>query len=99
MKIRVIAVLLLALTACAAPVATTAVAVGAAAYERGHGRCVAACTPGNTCNPATGFCDAIPCAQGCPAGQACQITATGSRCEPASALTVQKNAATPGGAP
>ena len=61
---------------CAAPLATTAVAVGAATYEREHGRCVAACTPGNQCNAATGFCEPIPCAKGCPrASPACKGSA------------------------
>jgi hypothetical protein len=87
-RAAVIAALLLA-AACAAPVATTAVAVGAASYQREHGGCVAACTPGHACNPSTGFCDPVPCAAGCPAGQACVATATGSRCEPREATQVE----------
>lgn len=80
-------VLMLGLQGCPAPMATTAVALGAAAHERAHGRCVAACTPGHVCNPATGFCDAIPCPNGCPAGQSCfSDSPAGPRCEPSGRL-------------
>jgi len=85
---------------CAAPVATTAVALGVAAHERSAGRCVAACTPGHVCNPGTGLCDPIPCAKGCPGGSSCVSTSTGSRCEPSGTLMVSQPAITnEGGAP
>ena len=80
---------------CAAPLATTAVAVGAASYQVEHGGCVAACTPGHQCNSATGLCEAIPCAKGCPAGQSCVQGLRAPRCEPTDALTVQKSTNTP----
>ncbi|MBS2028686.1 MAG: hypothetical protein JST54_12360 [Deltaproteobacteria bacterium] len=93
---RLASLLLLPLAlSCAAPLATTAVAVGAASYEREHGRCVAACTPGHQCNAATGLCDPIPCAKGCPAGQACVQGLRAPRCEPTGALTIEKSTNTP----
>ena len=91
-RFSIFGLLLGGLLGCA-PVATTAVALGAATHARAHGRCVAACTPGNVCNPETGFCDPIPCGSGCAAGERCIASAPGGpRCEPFGELGVKRGA-------
>ena len=81
---------------CAAGLATSAVAVGAAIHQRAHGRCVAACTAGNVCNPSSGFCDAVPCAAGCPAGASCVATAVGAHCQLPASTTLASPHQAPG---
>ena len=60
----------------------TAVAVGAAGYERSQGRCYSSCVPGTRCNEETGYCDPVPCSGRCRPGEICRETAMGEQCEP-----------------
>lgn len=47
----------------------TAAAVGHANREAGG--CYAACFPGTTCNPKTGYCEALPCHGHCRPAELC----------------------------
>lgn len=58
----------------------TAVAVTAAGVSRAQGGCVAACPPGTACNPATGFCDPLPCRGACQAHEWCEKVGRTERC-------------------
>jgi hypothetical protein len=59
----------------------TAVAVGAAAYERSEGGCLSNCVPGTHCNEETGYCDPVPCDGRCRPGEICRETVMGEQCE------------------
>ena len=61
---------------------TTAVALGAAGYERSQGGCYSSCVPGTHCNEETGYCDRVPCEGRCREGEVCRETVMGERCEP-----------------
>jgi hypothetical protein len=58
----------------------TAIGVGASAYSRSQGGCYASCPTGTRCNPATGFCDAIPCRGECGPNEECVELGLRSRC-------------------
>ena len=60
----------------------TAVALGAAGYERSQGGCYSSCVPGTHCNEETGYCDPVPCGGRCSQGEICRETVMGERCEP-----------------
>jgi hypothetical protein len=68
----------------------TAVAVGFSAAQRSMGGCVATCTNGTACNPATGLCERVfaeTCS--CPGGQVCVEGSRGmTRCVPMSTTTI-----------
>jgi hypothetical protein len=68
----------------------TAVAAGVAGARRSQGECYTPCTPGNACNPKTGYCEPLPCGGGCPIGQACDAAVGSGRCVPASDLEVHQ---------
>lgn len=58
----------------------TAFALGASAVSRASGGCFAACTEGTTCNPKTGYCDAIPCGGRCKSNEHCESSGPVERC-------------------
>jgi hypothetical protein len=70
----------------------TALAIGAAAIERASGGCIAVCTNGTACNPATGFCEVLPCRGRCDLNEHCEIAFSSSRCMPGSEMGVAKEA-------
>lgn len=60
----------------------TAIAGSVAAARRANGECLTPCTPGTTCNQATGLCDPIPCRGECKLGDVCEVTGLGEKCVP-----------------
>jgi hypothetical protein len=69
---------------------SAAIAGGVAAERRREGGCYTPCTPGNVCNPKTGYCEPIPCGGECPDGQACLASALIPHCVPSGQLEVRK---------
>jgi hypothetical protein len=70
----------------------TALAIGAAAVSRASGGCIAVCTNGTACNPATGFCEVLPCRGRCEPDEHCEVAFSSSRCMPGSVASVAKEA-------
>jgi len=70
----------------------TALAAGTAATERATGGCVASCTNGTTCNPRTGFCEALPCRGLCGSEEHCENSFAESKCVPGVAAGVATKA-------
>lgn len=52
-------------------VINSAMAVTAAGVSRSNGGCYAACPPGTTCDPNTGYCVTLPCRGRCKAHEQC----------------------------
>jgi hypothetical protein len=76
---------LLSVGACARPAGTAAiinmgVAAAASGVSRAYGECYAACPTGNTCNPATGCCDTLPCHRRCSEDEHCDTRGLFDRC-------------------
>ncbi len=69
---------------------SAAIAGGVAAERRREGECYVPCTPGNVCNPKTGYCEPIPCGDRCPDGEACLDTSLIPHCVPSGQLEVRK---------
>jgi hypothetical protein len=66
----------------------TALATGSAVAERAAGGCIAICANGTTCNPRTGFCEALPCRGLCASDQHCENSFAESKCVPGVAAGV-----------
>ncbi len=60
----------------------TGLALGASAASRASGGCYAVCTNGTTCNPRTGWCEALPCRGRCSPDEHCEQTFAESKCVP-----------------
>ena len=56
--------------------------------QRATGGCVASCTNGTTCNPRTGFCEALPCRGLCGSEEHCENSFAESKCVPGVAAGV-----------
>jgi hypothetical protein len=74
----------------------TAIAGGVAAERRREGDCYTPCTPGNVCNPKTGYCEPVPCGGTCRVDEVCDQQALIPHCVAASQLQVNQPAAGPG---
>src|SRR5260370_4213196 len=61
---------------------TTGLALGASAANRAAGGCYAGCTNGTTCNPKTGWCEALPCRGRCSPDEHCEATLSETKCVP-----------------
>ena len=73
----------------AGAVVTSAAAVSAAVASRAAGGCIAMCTSGTTCNPATGLCEPLPCRGECAANEHCEQTFSGAKCVAGGPTTVE----------
>ena len=79
----------------AAAAIMTAVGVGASVQQRKAGGCYANCPPGTSCNPATGYCDELPCRGLCPEGQWCDTSGPLPRCVSTKATDLKIDSAAP----
>lgn len=61
-------------------VINTTVAVAASGVSRSQGGCFAACAPGTTCDPNTGYCVVLPCRGRCKAHEQCVEDGFKSQC-------------------
>src|SRR5438105_2526502 len=82
----------------------TPLAIGSAAASRAAGNCIAICTAGTACNPATGLCQPLPCRGQCGPEEHCEQTFSEDKCVsggPTSVETLAKGKKTtvPGIAP
>jgi hypothetical protein len=61
-------------------VVNTAIAAASSGISRSQGGCYAACPPGTTCDPNTGYCVSLPCRGQCKAHEQCVEEGLKSRC-------------------
>lgn len=61
-------------------VINTTIAMAASGVSRSQGGCYAACAPGTTCDPTTGYCVALPCRGQCKAHEQCVEDGLKSQC-------------------
>lgn len=66
--------------ALAAAAINTTIAVASSGVSRSQGGCYAACTPGTTCDPNTGYCVVLPCRGQCKANEQCVENGLTSKC-------------------
>jgi hypothetical protein len=66
--------------AAASALINTTIAVATSGVSRSQGGCYAACAPGTTCDPATGYCVALPCRGQCKAHEQCVEDGIKSQC-------------------
>lgn len=66
--------------AVASAVINSTIAVAASGLSRSQGGCYAACAPGTACDPATGYCVALPCRGQCKAHEQCVEDGIKSQC-------------------
>jgi hypothetical protein len=66
--------------AVASAVINTTIAVASSGVSRSQGGCYAACAPGTTCDPTTGYCVALPCRGQCKAHEQCVEDGLKSQC-------------------
>jgi hypothetical protein len=66
----------------------TSLALGSSAASRAAGGCYAVCQQGESCNSATGLCEALPCRGKCRADESCEEGFFGIKCIPGPALSV-----------
>jgi hypothetical protein len=70
----------------------TAIAGGVAVERRHEGECYTPCTPGNVCNPKTGYCEPIPCQGTCREDQTCDASGLVPHCVPNTQLEIKHGA-------
>jgi hypothetical protein len=58
----------------------TAIAATASGVSRANGGCYAACPPGTTCDPNTGYCVTLPCRGRCKAHEQCVENGLDGQC-------------------
>ena len=61
-------------------IVNTAIAATASGISRANGGCYAACPPGTTCDPATGYCITLPCRGRCKAHEQCVENGIEAQC-------------------
>ncbi|MGI5860895.1 MAG: hypothetical protein ACOX6T_02440 [Myxococcales bacterium] len=62
----------------------TAIAATYSGVRRAGGDCYSPCLPGTRCNPATGYCDPLPCRGECQQWERCDESGLLPRCVPSS---------------
>jgi hypothetical protein len=82
-----IGIALFAVAACTRAAGTAAIlnmgiAAAASGVSRAYGGCYAACPTSTTCNPATGYCDTLPCHGRCSEDEHCDASGLFDRCLP-----------------
>ena len=95
--LRVVALLVLLLPACApsmaAGVASTTAAAGALSLaQRKAGGCYAICTGGTICNPRSGLCERAPCDGLCGRDEHCEASYAETKCAPGAPADVVSTA-------
>jgi hypothetical protein len=60
----------------------TTLAAGIAAQMRAEGDCYVPCHYGTACNPATGYCEPLPCRDACAPNEYCDGSGPQARCVP-----------------
>jgi hypothetical protein len=85
--------------AAAGAVINTAIAASYSGVRRANGECFSPCLPGTRCNPATGYCDPLPCRGECQQWERCDESGLISHCTPQDEALLNVTQEAPAAAP